>query len=248
MFSCLGRPRGEAAEYIASHNDGTTMTTPTPLDLVMQRCETLMLDMDGTLLDLAFDNFMWRQLVPERYAARHGLDVDAARDYLFGRYGKVQGDLKWYCLDHWSDELDMDLLGLHRDQHARIGFLPGAEDFLAAMHDRDTRVILVTNSHPDTLAVKDEVTGVTRYFDAVYTSHDFGHPKERQSFWRALQEADGFDPLSAVMVDDTHAVLHSARTYGLFGTIAITRPDTTAPERDGSIDFIDVAGVGDLLP
>ena len=71
------------------------MTTPSPLELIMQRCETLMLDMDGTLLDLAFDNFMWRQLVPERYAARHGLDVDSARDYLFGRYGTVQGDLKW---------------------------------------------------------------------------------------------------------------------------------------------------------
>ena len=222
------------------------MTTPSKLKLIMQRCETLMLDMDGTLLDLAFDNFMWRQLVPERYAARHGLDVDTARDYLFGRYGRVQGDLKWYCLDHWSDELDMDLLGLHRDENARIGFLPGAEEFLAVMRDRDTRVILVTNSHPDTLAVKDEVTRVTQYFDAVYTSHDFGHPKEQQSFWRALCEADGFESSSAVMVDDTYAVLDSARTYGLHGTIAITEPDTTAAARDGRDDFVQVSGVRDI--
>ena len=223
------------------------MTARTAIERLMQRCETLMLDMDGTLLDLAFDNYMWRQLVPERYAARHGLGVDDARDYLFGRYGKVQGDLKWYCLDHWSDELDMDLLGLHRDMHERIDFLLGAERFLETMQARDIRVVLVTNSHPDTLALKDEVTGVTRYFDAVYTSHDFGHPKERQPFWEALRKTEGFDPDAAVMVDDTHAVLHSAMSYGVQGVVAITRPDTTAPARDGSTDFVDIAGVSDLL-
>jgi len=28
----------------------------------LERCETLMLDMDGTILDLAFDNYIWLNL------------------------------------------------------------------------------------------------------------------------------------------------------------------------------------------
>ncbi len=212
---------------------------------VLADTETLMLDMDGTLLDLAFDNYVWRQLIPERYAARHQLPFDEARRQLFGRYGNVQGDLKWYCLDHWSEQLDMDVLGLHRDVNHRIGYLPGAEAFLETMHAHHIRVVLVTNSHPGTLKLKDEVTGLTRYFDAVYTSHDFGHPKEHQAFWQALKEAEGFDEASSVMVDDTHSVLRSAREFGIRDQVAITKPDSTRPERR-SEDFLDVEGVSDL--
>ena len=211
----------------------------------MDRCETLMLDMDGTLLDLAFDNYIWRQLVPEKWAERHGMEVEAARSQLFGRFGSVQGDLRWYCLDHWSEELGMNILELHRNVDHRISYLPGAKDFLETMHAHHIRVIMVTNSHPDTLGLKDEVTGLTRYFDAVYTSHTFGAPKESQEFWHALREEEGFDPESSVMVDDTHSVLHSARDYGITGVVAITRPDTTEPHNNGE-DFVEVEGVGEL--
>ena len=204
-----------------------------------------MLDMDGTLLDLAFDNYIWKQLIPERYAEKNGMAFTEARSHLFSRYGSVQGDLQWYCLDHWSDQLDIDVLGLHRDVHHRIGYLPGAEDFLETAHAHHVRLILVTNSHQGTLDLKDEVTGLTRYFDAVYSSHDFGHPKERQAFWQALKEKEGFDEATSVMVDDTRSVLRSAREFGISGMVAITRPDTTAPART-SEEFVEVEGVSDL--
>jgi len=222
------------------------MTSRTPAESVLDDCETLMLDMDGTLLDLAFDNYVWKTLIPERYAGKHGLPVDEARRELFGRYGRVQGDLKWYCLDHWSEALGVDILELHREVNHRIGYLPRAEEFLKTMHAHHVRVIMVTNSHPDTLALKDQVTGLTRYFDAVYTSHDFGFAKERQEFWQALRDAEGFRAETSVMVDDTHAVLHSARQYGIDGLVAIARPDTTEPRRQDS-DFVDVEGVSELL-
>ncbi|MEO1246628.1 MAG: GMP/IMP nucleotidase [Pseudomonadota bacterium] len=222
------------------------MTIPDSAKSLMAGCRTLMLDMDGTLLDLAFDNYVWKQLVPQRYAERHGIDVDEARNYLFSRYGNVQGDLKWYCLDHWSEELGMDLLHLHRDVDHRIGYLPGARAFLETMHAHHIRVVMVTNSHPDTLMLKDEVTGLTRYFDAVYSSHHFGQPKERPAFWHALREEESFDPASSVMVDDTHSVLASARDYGIAGVVAIMRPDSSEPRREQG-DFVGVDGVSDLL-
>ena len=97
---------------------------------MLSRCETLMLDMDGTVLDLAFDNYVWRELVPERYAHTSGKSVEAARDQLFAQYRAIQGHLEWYCLDHWSDRLGMDMLKLHRDVNHRIDYLPGAKEFL----------------------------------------------------------------------------------------------------------------------
>ena len=40
--------------------------------------DTVLLDMDGTLLDLAFDNWFWQRHVPEQYALNRGLDYAEA--------------------------------------------------------------------------------------------------------------------------------------------------------------------------
>lgn len=212
----------------------------------LQRSETLMLDMDGTLLDLAFDNYVWRDLVPRRYAAAKGMSLEDAKDQLFEQYRSVQGDLEWYCLDHWCDRLQIDVMQLHHDVNHRIGYLPGALDFLRSVHEQDLRVLLVTNSHPDTLALKDAVTGLSDYFDGVISSHNYGHAKESQSFWHALKEDVDFDVETTLFVDDSQPVLQSAADYGVKMLVTVTRPDTGRPVQEGS-EFRGVEGVADLL-
>ena len=205
-----------------------------------------MLDMDGTVLDLAYDNYVWKELVPERYAEVKGMSLDDARTRLYSKYQAIQGDLEWYCLDHWSERLGLDVLELHRDVDHRIDYLPGARGFLKTMHEHDVRVLLVTNSHPDTLALKDEATGLAGYFDAIYTSHEFGYAKEHQEFWYALQEEEGFLRESTLFVDDNRTVLGSADTYGVEMLVEIEEPDTSKTKQKKS-GFAGVKGVSDLL-
>lgn len=205
-----------------------------------------MLDMDGTILDLAFDNFMWLHHVPERFAAQAGIEPDEARARLYAKFREMQGELRWYCLDHWSDFLGLDIAGMHREENHRIGYLPGAEEFLRVLRDHDVRVLMVTNSHLETLEIKDEVTGITEHFDEIYSSHSFGHPKEDQEFWHALQEREGFDPETTLFVDDSTPVLQSAHLYGVGMLLEITRPDTQRPHRQNS-EFSGIDGVEDLI-
>ena len=214
---------------------------------MLTRCETLMLDMDGTVLDLAYDNYVWKELVPEHYAKVTGIDIDDARTRLFAKYHEIQGDIQWYCLDHWSERLGLDVLELHRGVNHRIGYLPGAKKFLEALREHNVRVLLVTNSHPDTLALKDEVTGLAGYFDAIYTSHQFGFAKERQEFWQALQKEEHFVTDSTLFVDDNRTVLNSANTYGLDMLVEISQPDTSEPVRETAA-YTGVKGVADMLP
>jgi GMP/IMP 5'-nucleotidase len=213
----------------------------------LQESSTLMLDMDGTLLDLAFDNYMWKELVPRRYAVENDMSFADAHALLMSKYEALQGDLEWYCLDHWCERLGIDVVQLHHDVSHRIGYLPGALEFLRAVHKQDIRVLLVTNSHPDTLALKEAMTGFGDYFDGLHSSHDYGYAKESQDFWSALQEDVDFDRETTLFVDDSQPVLRSAHEYGIKMLVTVTHPDTSEPLKHGS-EFRGVKRVADMLP
>lgn len=208
--------------------------------------DTVLLDMDGTLLDLRFDNYFWLELVPERYAALHGLNIERAREVLRPMFARRQGTLDWYCTDFWTRELALDIAGMKREMREHVRFLPGAEQFLRALRNKQVRVALVTNAHHDSLKVKATQTGLLNYFDVVFSSHSFGVPKEHASFWQQLEVALGFDPARTLFVDDSHSVLRAAQAHGIAHIFAISKPDSAMAKREVT-DFLSVEQVSHLL-
>jgi len=208
--------------------------------------DTVFVDMDGTLLDLSFDNFFWREAVPQRYASLRGMTVSDARAALTPRFDAKIGTLEWYCLDHWARDLGMDLKTLKREHSEGIRFLPGAQEFLRRVRARGKRLVVVTNAHRDTFDVKAERTGIDRLVDSVVCSHDFAAPKESAAFWHALQAHEPFDSGRTLLIDDSLTVLGAARAYGLRHTIAIRRPDSQLPPRT-TPEFFGVDGVFELV-
>lgn len=210
-----------------------------------ERIDTVLVDMDGTLLDLAFDNFFWLELVPSSYAKRHRLSENDAREELLARYRALEGSLAWYCIDHWSEDLELDIRALKREHRHRIKFLPQATAFLASVRRRRKRLLLVTNAHPDTLAIKIEQTGLDRHVHGVVSSHDFHAPKEAREFWDRFHAGEGFDPPRTLLIEDSLSVLQAASEFGVGSTVAIRCPDSRHPPRQ--IDrFPAVDGVREL--
>jgi len=208
--------------------------------------DTLLLDLDGTLLDLAFDNRFWRQVVPEAYGVLHGISVQQALDEITPKMASVEGTLPWYCLDHWSRTLDMDLSTLKTEHAGHVAWLPGAQQFLLRQRAAGRRLVLATNSHPETLRIKVEQTRVTDYLDAAYSSHPFGAPKEDPRFWQGFRAVEAFDPRRTAFIDDNAHVLRAGQAAGVAHLIAVTRPDTTLPEKAPPGEFPWVRAVADL--
>ena len=52
------------------------------INIAWQDVDTVLLDMDGTLLDLAFDNYFWQKLVPETWGAKNGVTPQEAMEYM----------------------------------------------------------------------------------------------------------------------------------------------------------------------
>ena len=209
-------------------------------------CDTLLLDMDGTVLDLAFDNYFWRELVPRCLAREQGRPHAPVREELFERYAGKQGTLDWYCLDYWTEALGLDLRALKAASSHRIRFLPGARGFLRAALASGKRLVLVTNAHGVTLEIKRGVAGLDRFFQACVTSHDYGHAKEHAAFWPLLQADLRFDPERTLFVDDSQPVLNAAAAFGIRHVVAVRRPDTRQPSNQVA-EHRAVDGIHELL-
>lgn len=208
--------------------------------------DTVLLDMDGTLLDLRFDNYFWQQAIPERYALQHGLSLAQARERLEPRFAAKQGTLEWYSTDYWSRELDLDIVALKHELREIVRYLPGAERFLETLRANRLRVVLVTNAHPDSLRIKASQTGLLQYLDVAISSHQYGAPKEHPKFWERLQSELGYDLRRTLFVDDSLAVLRAARGHGIGHIVAVEHPDTTQ-ERRVIEEFPAVHAVVELL-
>ncbi len=196
-----------------------------------QHIDTVLLDMDGTLLDLHFDTYFWLEHLPVRYAQLHRLNPQEARDWLHARIREEQGSLNWYCLDYWSRELQVDISALKHEIKERIAFRPHVQDFLAQLRAAQIRTVIVTNAHRDSLDLKIAQTGLDTLVDRIISSHDFQAAKEEQAFWVQLQQTEPFEAARTLLVDDSFAVLKSARQYGIGHLLSIYQPDSQQPKR-----------------
>ncbi|MFQ5487060.1 MAG: GMP/IMP nucleotidase [Gammaproteobacteria bacterium] len=202
-----------------------------PSDISWQHIETVFLDMDGTLLDLHFDNHFWQEHLPRRYAEKHGLSLEQARARLAPRFRATEGTMDWYCLDYWSRTLDLDIVRLKEEVAHLIAVHPHVPQFLHALRRSGRRTVLVTNAHHKSLALKMKHTRLGEHLDAVVCAHDLGLPKEEPKFWRRLQRIEPFMPATTLLIDDNLAVLRSARDFGFRFLLALQAPDSRQPPR-----------------
>lgn len=209
--------------------------------------DAVLLDMDGTLLDLHFDNHFWQEHVPLRYAERHGLPHTEARCRLADIYSAKAGTLDWYCVDFWTRELQLDIARLKEEVAHLIAVHPDVPYFLEALRAAGKGIVLVTNAHRKSLSLKMARTGLQVHFDLLVTAHEIGHPKEEPAFWPRLRTLVPYDPGRTLLIDDSLPVLRAARAAGIARLLAVHRPDTRQPGTDTG-EFAVLRRFADLLP
>ncbi|MFT7372801.1 MAG: HAD superfamily hydrolase (TIGR01509 family) [Oleiphilaceae bacterium] len=188
--------------------------------------DTVFFDMDGTLLDLHFDNYFWLEHLPKRYIELKNASPDETKKRLHAMFDNHQGSLNWYCLDFWSAELDVDIVALKREVSSRIAYRPSVKAFLNGLHAKGLDIAIVTNAHQDSVKLKLELTDLGVYFDEIICSHDYNMPKESPDFWAALNSKRPFDAHRTIFFDDNDAVLRSAKDFGIKHLYSIAQPDS----------------------
>lgn len=191
--------------------------------------DTVLLDMDGTLLDSYFDDYFWEEYVPQVFAEQNGLTPQEARKALLNRYRRVEKTLQWSDLDYWSEQLGLDIPELKCKIDHLIRVHPYVIDFLEFVNGCGKTVCLVTNAHSKTLAIKLGKTAIGPYFQRIVPAEEVGEAKEQPQFWQRLETMLGFARDRTILVDDNANVLTAARSHGLTHLVYVAKPSSRRP-------------------
>ncbi|SNB45110.1 GMP/IMP nucleotidase [Geobacter sp. DSM 9736] len=189
--------------------------------------DTVLLDMDGTLLDRHFDDHFWLEHVPKTYAAKHRMPVAEAKQLLHAMFNSQEKTLNWTDLDYWSERLGLDIPLLKREVDHLIAVHPFVVDFLLFLRHHEKDVYLVTNAHSKTLDLKMRKTRLGHYFTGIVSAHDVGLPKEDERFWPALRADIPYEPSRTLLGEDSETNLSTAAAYGIAYLIYVSRFSST---------------------
>ncbi len=220
------------------------MTKNPPSVFNWQDVDTVLLDMDGTLIDRYFDDHFWNQHVPKKYAVRHHLSLDDANAILHRKYKAVENTLDWADVDYWTAQLELDIPQLKREINNLIQVHPHTQDFLNYVKNSlGKKLYLVTNAHPKTLEVKMEKAAIGHHFDQIISSNEIGAAKEQLQFWQRLEKFLNYDPSTTMLADDNHKVLDIAKEHGIQYMIYMAQPSSRLAPKPSpvypSINFFD---------
>lgn len=209
--------------------------------------DTVLLDMDGTLLDRHFDDHFWLEHVPGRYSAKYAIPLAAAKEKLYAMFRSQENTLNWTDLDYWSEQLGLDIPLLKHEVDHLIAVHPDVIEFLEFLQRGGKGIHLVTNAHGKTLSLKMKKTRLGPYFDTIISAHDLGLPKEDVAFWGRLQEKIPYVPSRTMLGEDSEANLGTAAAYGIRHLIFVSSSSSALPPK-ASTRYRSVQTFAELIP
>lgn len=209
--------------------------------------DTVLLDMDGTLLDRHFDDHFWLEHVPRTYARKFDLPLDKTKEQLYSLFRSQERTLNWTDLDYWSDRLKLDIPLLKQEIDHLIAVHPFVIEFLLFLRHLGKSAWLVTNAHSKTLELKMRKTRLGPYFTGIVSAHDVGLPKEDVRFWGELQRFISYDPSRTMLGEDSETNLGTAREYGIRHLVFVSRSSSSLSPVP-SPDYLSINYFSELIP
>jgi HAD superfamily hydrolase (TIGR01549 family) len=162
-------------------------------------------DMDGTLVDPEFTDWVWLQGIPKLYAEKAKISFEEAKHFVVEEYLKVgEGAIEWYDIKYWFHFFQLEeswkiLMNRYID---KINVYPDVSPLLESLRDR-FQLVLTSNAGREFIDMEMEATGLGRYFERIFSAtSDFGEVKKTADFYRRICQILEAEPQDIVHVGD----------------------------------------------
>ena len=208
--------------------------------MIFKDIECLLIDMDGVILDNAYDNDFWQNQIPEVIADSKGIGFDDAKRLAIQIFNYKKNTKDWYDVDYWSNMLNIDIEAQKRSEKSfsRISLYDGVIDTLNVLKNK-TKMILITNAHRKTLNIKLEKYNLTPYFDEMVCAHELHYVKEDIQLWYMLRSKYRLDYEKTLLVEDTINNINVGLSAGISGAIYVGDEKFTVSDQIIKLSSID---------
>jgi HAD superfamily hydrolase (TIGR01493 family) len=162
-------------------------------------------DMDGTLVESEYTDWVWNHGIPNLYAAKVGLPFEKAKAFVEGEYQKVgDGAAEWYDIQYWFRffQLETGWRALMDQYVNKINVYPDVNPLLGRLKER-FKLVLTSNAGREFIEVEMKATGLDRYFDRIFSAtSDFREVKKTPRFYQRVCEILKVPPGALVHVGD----------------------------------------------
>jgi putative hydrolase of the HAD superfamily len=162
-------------------------------------------DMDGTLVDPEYTDWVWLHGIPTLYAEKGGLSFEEAKHFVVEEYLKVgEGAIEWYDIKYWFKffKLEQSWKDLMERYVDKIDIYPDINPLLDRLRGRFP-LVLTSNAGREFIDVEMEATGLRKYFDRIFSAtSDFGEVKKTTGFYQRICQILGARPQEIVHVGD----------------------------------------------
>ncbi len=127
-------------------------------------------DMDGTLVDPEFTDWVWLHGIPTLYAEKAGLSFEEAKDFVVKEYLKVgEGAFEWYDIKYWFQffQLEESWKVLMERYVDKINIYPDVNHILECLREKFL-LVLTSNAGREFIDLEMVATGLGRYFDRIF--------------------------------------------------------------------------------
>jgi len=162
-------------------------------------------DMDGTLVDSEYTEWVWGHGIPTLYAEKTGLSFEEAKDQVVQEYLKVgEGAIEWYDIKHWFRffQLQENWKNLMERYTDKILLYSDVASLLESLKER-LPLVLTSNAGREFIDIEMGATGLRGYFDHIFSvTSDFGQVKKTADVYERICRQLEVSPEEIVHVGD----------------------------------------------
>ena len=158
-------------------------------------------DVDSTLIDASYANYVWTVAIPQLYAKKRGISFEEASDYVLREYGLIgSNDIRWYLPDYWFNlfNLDENPLEVFRFHLDKVKFYPEVPTILETLSQK-YELIIASGGLRKVLELV--IEQFKHYFTHTFSSLDHRTRKSLQ-FYKKICKALGREPEALVHIGD----------------------------------------------
>ena len=172
-------------------------------------------DLDGVILDLAYDKKFWELWLPEQVSRQTNKSIEEAKAEIMTEIDIQRGTLNFYDLNYWDDLLNVDCMQIFQEKEERCSYLAGSYEALQRLSTLKNPKYILTNGDPRIQEYKAETQNFLEFFDSIFYSMHAGYPKESKEFWALARHNLNLEFEDAIFIDDDLKVVTAAANAGI---------------------------------